>query len=350
MTSPASGALLTTQGALVASLLVGCSAPVVEGDDAGQPDGPHTVQGFVVIERTVAEGATQTSVSAKFVSLASEAGAPAALATDLVGSALWLPEVGTCAPVDDSSSLATPAGRAELPSPIRLLDVGDVTVEIRDSQAVSPGMPAISLARRAFPDVGDLISGVFYTSRDADRDLPAPASYSFESSGSTASIESPSLDGFVIEAEAPIPPALVSISGQPLVGDERRAPDGPILVEVGADLPIFWEALPAPSSSGSSSRGDVIYVDVVSATTGHGLRCTFVDNGEATLPGSMMARSHFRPQQSPSAQAGDGDLNISLHRVRTQTLDQDHAPAGLDYAEVRFDLSVVGTVTLVTQI
>src|SRR6202041_1916014 len=98
---------------------------------------------------------------------------------------LDLPAVGTCRPMAGPEyARAAPIPRVEgaggnARSPvgsIELIDVGDVTLRA--------GADAMPLAARAFPDVGELVSGVFYTSRDTASELPAGPTYTVEGTGS----------------------------------------------------------------------------------------------------------------------------------------------------------------------
>ena len=149
--------------ATVVAVAAGCSAPVV--DDVADASGAMT-EGVVLVERTVAiDGAVQTNVSAKFMRLSTPADPD--LAERVVGSKLDQPSVGACRRLATETVIRKT--RALNFGTIELIDVGDVTLRI--------GAAAMPLAARAFPDVGDLVSGMFYTSRDATSDLPAAATY-----------------------------------------------------------------------------------------------------------------------------------------------------------------------------
>jgi hypothetical protein len=277
--------------ALVAGL--GCSAPVV--DDVADANGGMT-ESVVLVERIAAgDGSTQTNVSAKFMRLGPSADPD--MAERLVGSRLDLPGVGECTTeaADDAAALA--AGKAAYP-PIELLDVGDLTLHA--------GATAMPLATRAFPDVGALVSGVFYTSRDAASDLPASAKYVLEGSGSLA------VERFSITADAPAAPDDVRVGGGALA-------DG-VTLEEGAPAQVRWRRAAAPS------RDDLILVDV-SAASGKVVRCAFADTGEATVPGSRLSL--------------DGGT-LAVHRIRQRTF----GTSGIDLGEIRFDLAVIGRVTV----
>jgi hypothetical protein len=180
----------------------------------------------------------------------------------------------------------------------------------------------VPLAVRAFPDVGDLVSGMFYTSRDAASDLPAGALYTLEGTGSGQ------VEHFSIDAEAP--PALedVRVGSSPLVdsapvtmGGPERSPHPPS-VQAGAPLTVRWRGADHPQS------GDVIMVEI-SGPSGSAVRCSFPDQGHGVLPAGTL------PSSGSSA-------TISVHRVRGRAFS---AP-GIDSGEVRFDLSVIGRVVI----
>jgi len=187
---------------LAATVAIGCSAPVV--DDVADANGSMT-EGVVLVERTTAgDGTAKTYVSAKFMRLSTPADPD--LAERVVGSKLDLPAAGTCVRVHPDS-----VGRAQLsPGGIELFDVGDVTLRA--------GAASMPLAARAFPDVGDLVSGMFYTSRDSvadlpgdlPSDLPAGGTYTLEGTGSAY------VERFAIEADAPVAPEDVLVGEAPL--------------------------------------------------------------------------------------------------------------------------------------
>jgi hypothetical protein len=278
----------------------GCSAPVVDDVAAATAS---TTQGIILVERvTTVEGAPQTHVSAKFMRL------PAATDPDLaervVGSRLDLPAAGECmivAPLanEDSSSALAALG------PVELLDVGDLTMKTGDS--VTP------LAARAFPDAFGLVSGVFYTSRDAAADLPAPAKYVLEGSGSAA------IERFTIEADAPAAPTDV------LVGDTALGDD--VVIEGGAL--VRWRS----DANGGAQTGDLVYVDITAAS-GAALRCAWTDEGRGEVPSSIL--------RSGALGALPTAATVAVHRVRLGAF----VGPGIDLGEVRFDLSVVGRATI----
>lgn len=290
-------------GALVAT---GCSAPVVdESVDAG---GGMT-QGIVLIERIEgADGATQTNVSAKFMRL-SAATDPEAVER-VVGTRLDVPAVGECMilrPFDGSDELDLAAVGS-----IELLDAGDVT--LRTDDAVMP------LATRAFPDIGDRVSGVFYTSRDAAAELPAPAKYRIESSGSAF------MDPFALESQAPSAPEEMTIADADL--GERAT------IEEGSPATVRWQ-------KPQQSADDLVYVDVWAAASGATVRCAFPDAGEGTIPASLL--------DSETLGAMPATVMVGLHRIRIGTFGagtKTGETASIDLGEVRFDLGLVGRMTI----
>jgi hypothetical protein len=307
-----------------ALLAAGCSAPVV--DDVADASGSMT-QGIVLVERVVSgDSATQTNVSAKFMRVS--AGADLDLAERIVGSRLDLPAVGECMAMASDDVDENTASLASL-GPIELIDVGDVAVSIRSS--ADPGAPqalSMPLAARAFPDVGDLVSGVFYTSRDAQSDLPADATYALEGTGSAQ------VERFSIEAEAPPAPEDVRVGDAPLR-------EGIAIVE-GATTQIQWRPAPLPPSA----RGDLVVIDVRDAS-GSVVRCAFKDEeGKAVLPGSALRGSSLgEPTDAAS---------IAFHRIRRRSFYLGRASAfgagGVDTGEIRFDLSVIGRTKIAPRI
>ncbi len=291
--------------------LVGCTA---EGPDDPAPDDEETKRqafGVVTVERVQGDGLSRASVSAKFMRVARE---QRAAAEALVGGDPLLPSPGECgslAALEEASVLEPlPSGFS-----VELLDVGDVSLLLVEADG---GRTQVALAPRAFPDVGDWASGVFYTTPEAT--LPAGSSRGrpqawdgYEIAGSGAA----SLDAFVIEVgEAPDLPEDLRIDA-PLHA-------GRFVVSAKDDLALSWRR---------SSRGDVVpdvvYVDVLGADA---LRCAFPDTGSALLPAGVLS----------AADVG-AEATVSVHRlserlVRIASVDGD--------ARVRFDLASAVRVTV----
>jgi hypothetical protein len=253
-------------------------------------------------------------VSAKFMRLS--APADPALAERVVGSRLDLPAVGACRPMagpEYGGAAAAPFPRAgqaadRAQGSIELIDVGDITLRA--------GADAMPLAARAFPDVGELVSGVFYTSRDTARELPSGATYTVEGTGSAF------VDRFSVEADAP--PALADVRV-----DDAALGEGVTLGEDTAAT-LRWRA---PEGREAARRGDIVFVDV-SAQSGAQVRCVFQDDGRGVLPAWVL-----RPATLGSLPA---TVTLAVHRVR----ERSFLASGLDAGEVRFDLAVLGRATV----
>jgi hypothetical protein len=298
---------------LSATFAVGCAAPATfdgDGPDAA-PAAAYRVDGVVVVERVRTGEGAQTSVAAKFMRHASSPES----AERLVGSRLLLPGGGECASVAQLEAQLEAEGSAEVADTepehdVALVDVGDVAL-VTD---LAPSM-IVRLAPRAFPDVGEVVSGVFYTSPDVAAQLPAPARYEIDGSCAAA------VDAFQLTADAPAELGDVTVGGVDLASEGGQA-------RTGEDLLITWQASPA---------GDRVYVDL-QGTTGHVHRCSFDDTGSALVPASLLEA---------------GSLAVAVHRLREVTMPMPRdlssgAPAGAEpgRAVVRFDLAVVGRVEL----
>ena len=292
--------LPSTLAAVLAPALGGCSAPV---EDVADASGAAT-RGLVTIERASTEGTTRTSVAARFMRVTPSA--DVAVAEQVVGPTLELPAAGRCASLGAASELVAPAPGT---TSIDLLDVGDVSLAAGGTE------PSMALATRAFPDLGELVSGVFYTSRDATTELPAPARYVVRGTGSAA------IDKFAIEADAPAAPEDVRVGDAPL----GELPT----LEEGAPTHVRWA-----SGARGAHEGDLVVVDVTSPG-GTGTRCAFADTGEGVLPASALGAA-------TASLGADGRATVTVHRIRREAFS---AP-GLDAGEVRFDLAVAGRATV----
>lgn len=287
--------VLTAASALLGA--VGCTAVVDPAPDGGPAT---TTQALILMERSEREGKpAHTNFSAKFLRVPLTADSDAV--ERVVGSELDLPSVGECmtVPTDGAASNDLAAVGA-----IELFDVGDLTIRTQQEDA-------IPLAARAFPDVADRVSGVFYTSPDAARDLPVPGKYILQSSGT------PVVERFAIEAEAPPTPADVTISGRPLA-------DGLELTD-GAAIDVRWRA--------DGTKDDVAYLEIV-AENGVAARCAFDDRGRGRLPASLLRSASFGKLPLVAT--------LAVHRVRQGTFQVP----GVDSGEVRFDVSRVASVVL----
>lgn len=337
---------------LAAASAVGCAnqAP----DEASASDASSQLVALVSVEQLEAGGATRTNVSAKFVRV----GDTDRDAIDrVIGGRPALPGVGECVPLreldwaarsgeprsldgstDEARTLADllqkldgSRGFEGVRGGLELLDVGDVILRVHDaSNAHGDGDGAdLWLAPRAFPDVGEVVSGVFYTSPDASRPIPVPARYAVSGTGSA------SADPFVLELSAPSALDELTLDGASLPRTVQSAepgldlvqPEQGIVVRAGRDLVLAWSA--------ATGASDLVYVDIGGAEP-H--RCTFIDDGHAILPGGLLA-AH---DTDPAAQSTE--LQLSVHRFRelrepvttneTRTANEEPSTA-----LVRFDLA-----------
>ncbi|RLB46136.1 MAG: hypothetical protein DRI90_27670, partial [Deltaproteobacteria bacterium] len=301
--------------AVLPSLLLavsGCSAAVVDDDAEDVETTGAMAHGNVTVERMASFGTAtpglRTYISARFVRLS---GLDVQTAESLVGSAARL---DPAAPLGCQwHEIMAPSASAEaIEGSIELLDVGDIL--LRAGATVTP------LAARAFPDVGDLVFGVVYTSRDHSTALPAATTYSIETSGSVF------VDGFSMQVEAPDALDGVRFSQPALGPDTQPLEGGDITLVMGEGLTIQWEP-------GSPSSGDRIYVDVASVDDEPGvagLRCVFDDRGVGVVPAPI------------TKLAASGEIEIAIHRHRLVTAK----PSGIDEAVVDFDFAVAARALL----
>jgi hypothetical protein len=278
---------------------VGCSTASPEGDDVADANSGMT-EGVVLVERaSSADGTVQTNVSAKFMRLSAPVDVD--LAERVVGARLDLPALGTCR-VDAAAREKVGNNSRPVLGPIELLDVGDVSLVT--------GASRLALGARAFPDVGELVSGMFYTAPDAATELPWADTYTLQGTGSAL------VEHFAIQVEAPPPPSEVRIGGLPL---------NSAVVDTRFPTAVDWDGQP---------RGDQVVVDI-GVPSGASVHCAFKDSGKAILPSLAVIGSRLGPLPSAGS--------IRVHRLRQRTF----TAVGLDAAELRFDLSVTGHVTFV---
>lgn len=287
--------------------VVGCSGRVEDTADAS--DG--ATRGLVSVERTTVvsatESTTRTNVSAKFMRVSPSA--DVALADRVVGSTLELPAAGHCASLGEGAA-AESVPSALTTTSIDLLDVGDVSLDTGGTEST------MALAARAFPDLGDLVSGVFYTSRDAASELPAPGRYILKGSGSAA------LDRFTVEADAPTAPEDVRI-GEALLSEGAN-------LEEGAPVLVRWARVAV-----DARRDDLVVVEVTSPR-GTGVRCSLHDVGEGVVPAGLVRATEL-------GLGAEHRASVTVHRVRRESF----AVSGLDAGEIRFDLAVTGRAVVV---
>jgi hypothetical protein len=291
----------------VTLLLTGCSAVV--GDPPGDDDvdsGDQAMRAKVSVQRTASLPAgaapqlTTTHVAARFVRVSG--GFDFATAERIVGTG----ELDAAAPYGcawrDGAQYSGSLAVAAPDGAIELLDVGDIVLHA--------GGDRLALAPRAFPDVGELVSGVVYTSRDGSADLPDATTYAFEVSGGS--------DVFTVQADAPSAPRGLHLGGAALVDGEE------VVLLAGESVDIAWE----PSAA---LDGDRIYVTVSDDDDGQAFSCVFPETGSATIPASLLAF------------AAGTELDVMIHRHRRSAIE---LPAPHPQAVVDFDFAVAFRATV----
>lgn len=302
-----------------ASLVVlgtGCSWAVAdEVGEGGERDA--SVQGTMHVESVVSYGLpsaasageqVRSQVTARFLRVE---GLDGRTADELVGATVLparpgseVSQLGCSYPSED--------GVPSAGGNIELLDVGEIWVHAtHDGEA-----DTLALAARAFPPVGDMISGVVYTSRDDATALPAAGSYLIETSGSA------SVEGFSIQVDAPPAPLDVLVSGVPI---NELGLDTSGEIAVGGDgWTIHWTAA-------SPSEADIMYVEIARVDgSDDTLRCVFEDDGFGNVPAAYLGH------------APGTELEIAVHRYRQTQVRL----AGFDGAYVDFDFAVSARVLI----
>ncbi len=287
----------------------GCSAVVDEvGEDSESVEETLVAKGNVSVERVetvgVDESSIRSQVSARFMRITG--GLDHASAARLVGSSAP-PGVGDsgCSrllqvPAETSSAAAKHAS-------IELLDAGDIVIHA--------GSKTLPLAQRAFPDVGDVVSGVVYSSRDDSVQLPAGGSLFIETSGSSW------VDGFSAQIDAPHALSGVRINDMPVDAAD-------VLLHLGKPLNLAWTTAGSPDGAGPRwPATDRVFIDLtVAPATNTTLRCVFDDLGSAQVPADVLTNL---------AQGADS-VELMFHRHRRVTI----RPDGVDRAVVDFDFMV----------
>jgi hypothetical protein len=274
-------------------LLTGCSAVVGDGPGEGEEGVEQAVSAKVSVQRTASLGAqvTTTHVAARFVRVSG--GFDFDTAERIVGTGeLDASAAYGCAWRDGSASAPAADGAIEL------LDVGDIVLHA--------GGDHLALAPRAFPDVGEVVSGVVYTSRDGSADLPDATTYAFEISSQG--------DAFTVRAEAPAAPRGLRLGGSSLLEGEGVA------ILAGEPIDIAWDASAAADE-------DRIYVTVSDDDDGQAFSCVFPETGHAMIPANLLA---FAPGT---------ELDVMIHRHRRAAIDAPQVGL-MDQAVVDFDFAV----------
>lgn len=297
-------------GLLVLRVVVplGLAACATDPDDllADEEAEKRSLHGWVIVERDEGDGRVRSNVSAKFLQVAD---GDVAIAQRLIGTRPQVPAAGDCVPLDTIEDGLAVDARPTFP--VDLVDVGDVSLAIHAEQREGAEDDAlVMLAPRAFPDIGDFVSGVVYSTPDATMGLPVSAEYELGAKGSAL------VDSFVLEVRAPAALRLASVAGQAPEEDDA------IEVTAGSDIELAWD----PPSAQSLDETSLIYVDI-KGLAAH--RCTFPDGGGAVLPPGML-------------QSGER-ATIRVHRLaeRSATLrdESGEAEERLRDATIVFDLA-----------
>ncbi len=300
---------------LAASIIVltGCSAVVGDVPGDGATEMESAVRASVSVQRTEwvngSAPGLRTHVAARFL----RASGPMDSAERMVDSAHHNPGAALgCQSRGDR--LRADLGRNDdavrgADGTVELIDVGDIMLQAQDR--------TLALAPRAFPDVGGLVSGVVYTSRDGRSELPDAATYLFDITGAAA------LDGFSLVAEAPSAPENIHIAGAPLAPLDNAD----LVLRSGEALDLRWTATADPD--------DRIYVTVSALRSGadeedsQAFTCVFEDDGAAEIPARF---ANF---------AAGAELDVAIHRRRRAVI----VVPGADYdAVVDFDFAVAAQI------
>jgi hypothetical protein len=304
------GALRLMTGLLLA--VTGCSA-TVGGPTSDEGEAVVQVAGKVAVVRAVSHltgvPSPRTHVSASFVRVTGSI--DLRTAERVVGSSLPFaagPERG-CAWLDPPTELVAPPAAG---ASIELLDAGEVLLRADGG--------ALPLAQRAFPDVGDIVSGVVYTSRDDRTDLPTAGTLLIETTGSAR------VAGFRVEVEAPEPLAGVRVADQPIEAGE-------IAAEAGERLVLGWQP-------GDVGAGDRVFVDLTAPQgnlAGRTLRCGFDDTGNGQVAAEQLG-----------AWSAGVELELTVHRHRRATGEpaDGQTSDGAVRAVVDFDFAVTARLSV----
>ncbi len=248
----------------------GCAEDSVELLGDGEEEDARPLRARIVVERVTDEGSVRTSAAAKFF-LASDA--------DVHTAERFIGALPTVPPERECVAQPTIATNVPQDLAIDLLDVGDVTIDATPRNAGRPDVARMLLSARAFPDIGEMASGIFYTSPDAELDLAAPAHYR------VSTVEESAPTTVVIDGFAPSPPHIAV----------------PRTFVPGRDLEVGWSK-PSQEDVGYVSE---VYIDFVGARS---FRCSFLDEGVAVLPAEITREAN-----------ADGAATVVVHRVVRQS-------------------------------
>ena len=285
-------------GALASLTAIGCVAPPDDRPDAEATS--STATAVVVVERTVGPGdaVRGDAVIARFVRVRQGVVDEQALRiAGASGSDRDLPAIGSCS----TAGAAAETQPALQPRSVDLLDVGVLTVDGAYTSGVTNGSKNTVLLPRSMPDPTGVVSGVFYSARSAEAFTPA-ARLQFHTSGGPDMSE-----GFRVDVPAPHDVADVHVA--------FTSPGGSATTPGGLD--VTWEA------DAANEARDVVYVDVLGASSRLVARCATLDVGQLAVPGSAIGTLE------------DGQL--AVHRLHRESF----RAKGIEPGEIRFDIARV---------
>jgi hypothetical protein len=293
---------LLLTGALASFTAIGCVAPPDDRPDAEATS--STATAVVVVERTVGPGdaVRGDAVIARFVRV--RQGSVDEQALRIAGASGFdrdLPAVGTCS----TAGFGAETQAALQPRSVDLLDVGVLTV---DGASSASGAGALAnagrstvLLPRSMPDPTGVVSGVFYSARSAEAFTPA-ARLQFHTSGGPDLAE-----GFRVDVPSPRDVSDVHVA----FASASLSPSSP-------GLEVSWEA-----DAVASEARDIVYVDVLGASSRLVARCATLDVGQLAIPGTAIGNLE------------DGQL--AVHRLHRESF----RAKGIEPGEIRFDIARV---------
>lgn len=287
-----SSAPLLLSALLVAGAGLGCANEVVASADANT----SSLRTLLVVEQNASVNTAETPrshASVWFMRVSDEASVDAV--TRLVTDLIEVPGNGQCVNPAVRKPQAIPAGLG----PVELAFAGEVSVGTSTARA--------PLSVRAFPDVGNVVSGVMYTA-PGQGDLGAPLGGLLTVWASGAD----GLGGMVADTDAPSPPRLVRIDGRALESADLEA-------RPGQALSLTWQP---------GTASDLIYVDIdpVPGSPSDRVRCAMPDTGSGSVASLAIPETSM--------------LNLSIHRVRVAPLRNAMGEVGTAH----FDVAVAGRV------
>ena len=277
---------LLLTGVLASLTAIGCVAPPDDRPDAEATS--STATAVVVVERTTGPGEAVRgdAVIARFVRV--RQGTVDDQALRIAGAAWDLPAIGTCS-TDGAGADTQPALQ---PRTVDLLDVGVLTVDGSPAPSGAGGAKSTALLPRSMPDPTGVVSGVFYSARSAEAFAPA-SRLQFHTSGGPDMAE-----GFRVDVPSPHDVSDVRVGVAPSLS-----------------LDVTWEA--------DAFASDIVYVDVLGASSRLVARCAAQDVGQLTVPASAIGSLE------------DGQL--AVHRLHRESF----RAKGIEPGEVRFDIARV---------